>query len=139
MIKRLCTLLVLVAVGGALVAGLRKQQQQLIRRTSSSSSAPAGTATSASSTASAGGSTGGGSVASNPAVQAAVAQCKASINAASTLSADAKTKLDGLCDEAAKGDPASLKKASAEVCQEIVKETVPSSAQDAALAACPKP
>lgn len=138
MIKRLCTLVVLVAVGGALVAGCGSSSSSSAA-TSSSSSAPAGTATSASSTASAGSSTGGGSVASNPAVQAAVAQCKASINAASTLSADAKTKLDGLCDEAAKGDPASLKKASAEVCQEIVKETVPSSAQQAALASCPKP
>ncbi len=139
MIKRLCTLVVLVAVGGALVAGCGSSSSSSSAATSSSSSAPAGTATSASSTASAGGSSGGSSVADNPAVKAAVAQCKASINAASTLSADAKTKLDGLCDEAAKGDPASLKKASAEVCQEIVKETVPSSAQDAALAACPKP
>ena len=134
MIKRLCTLAVLATVGGALVAGCggsSSSSSAPAATTNSSSAAP--TATSSSSASSS------GSVANNPEVQAAVAQCKASINSASTLSADSKTKLDGLCDEAAKGDPASLKKATAAVCQQVVKDSVPQSAQDAALAACPKP
>ena len=135
MVKKLSTMLVLAVVGGALLAGCGSSSS------SSSSSAPAATSSTASSSTAAASSSasGGSSIANNPAVQAAVAQCKASINAAPTLSASAKTKLDGLCDEAAKGDPASLKKASAQVCVEIVKDTVPSSAQQAALAACPKP
>ena len=65
-------------------------------------------------------------------------ECKSSINAAPTLSASAKTKLATICDEAAKGDPASLKKAEAKVCVELVKDTVPASAQTQALASCPK-
>lgn len=44
-----------------------------------------------------------------------------------------------LCDKAAQGDPTSLRKATAQVCMQIVKETVPSASQSAALAACPKP
>jgi hypothetical protein len=67
-----------------------------------------------------------------------VARCKSSINAAPTLSASAKAKLATICDEAAKGDPASLKKAEAKVCVELVKDTVPASAQTQALASCPK-
>ena len=136
MIKRLCTLVVLASVGSALVAGCGgSSSNSSSAATSSAAPAPAATTTAAASSAGVGGS----SVASNPAVQAAVAQCKASINSAATLSADAKAKLDGLCDEAAKGDPASLRKATAQVCQEVVKESLPSSAQQAALAACPKP
>jgi hypothetical protein len=77
-------------------------------------------------------------VANNPAVKAAVAQCKSSINAAPTLSGSAKSKLSAICDEAAKGDPASLKKAEAKVCAELVKDTVPAAAQTQALASCPK-
>jgi len=50
-----------------------------------------------------------------------------------------KTKLKSLCDEAAKGNPAALRAATARVCEEIVKETLPASTQAAALAACPKP
>ncbi|HUO73858.1 MAG TPA: hypothetical protein VMU39_24005 [Solirubrobacteraceae bacterium] len=135
MIKRLCTLVVLASVGSALVAGCGgSSSNSSSAATSSAAPAPAATTTAASSAG-----VGGSSVASNPAVQAAVAQCKASINSAATLSADAKAKLDGLCDEAAKGDPASLRKATAQVCQEVVKESLPSSAQQAALAACPKP
>jgi maltose-binding protein MalE len=102
---------------------------------SSSSSAPStSTAASSSTTAS---SSGGGSVASNPAVQQAVAQCKASINAVPTLTADVKAKLTKLCDSAATGDPTAIKKASAQVCQEIAK-SLPAQAQQAALASCPK-
>lgn len=134
MIKRLCSAVAIAAVGGALVAGCGSS--------SSSSSSSSSTAAPASATSSQAGSTStgssGGSTGSS-AVAAAVAQCKASIASASSLSSDAKTKLEGLCDEAAKGDPASLKKATAAVCQQIVKDTVPSSAQAAALAACPKP
>jgi len=68
-----------------------------------------------------------------------VARCKASIAAAPTLSADAKSKLAGLCDQLGSGNPAQIKKTEASVCQEIVKSTVPASDQQAALASCPKP
>jgi hypothetical protein len=105
---------------------------------SSSSSAPStSTATSTSTSAAASSGSAGGSVASNPAVQQAVAQCKASINAVPTLSADVKAKLTKLCDSAASGDPAAIKQASSQVCQEIAK-SLPAQAQAVALASCPK-
>jgi hypothetical protein len=139
--NRLCLLVVIVAAAGALMTGCGGSSS------SSSSSAPASTGGSstsgtsaATSTASSGGSstTTGSGVANNPTVKAAVAQCKQSIAAAPTLSGDAKTKLQALCEKAAQGDPASLRKATAQVCEQIVKETVPASAQTAALASCPK-
>jgi len=78
-------------------------------------------------------------VSPSPAIAADVAQCKSAISAAPNLPADVKTKLKSLCDEAAKGNPAALRAATARVCEEIVKETLPASTQAAALAACPKP
>jgi hypothetical protein len=130
MIKRLCSLVAIAAVGGAFVAGCGGSS-------SSSSSSPSSSATPAAATSTSGGST-TVDLSKNPNVAAAVAQCKASIGASATLSADAKTKLQSLCDEAAKGDSASLKKATAQVCQQIVKDTVPAGAQAQALATCPK-
>jgi hypothetical protein len=49
-----------------------------------------------------------------------------------------KSQLTTACDKAANGDAAGVQKVTAQVCQEIVKSTVPSSAQSQALAACPK-
>jgi len=46
--------------------------------------------------------------------------------------------LTTLCDKAASGDEASVLKAAAQVCQEIVKQSVPQSVQQQALASCPK-
>jgi hypothetical protein len=71
-------------------------------------------------------------------VAAAVASCKQSINAAPTLTASEKTKLLDLCNKAANGDATGVRKAAAQVCQEIIKSTVPASAQAGALASCPK-
>ena len=100
--------------------------------TSSTSSSSGGSSSSGSSSSSS----------SNPAVVQAVAACKASINSATTLPASDKTKLTGLCDKAANGDVAGVKKIAAEVCKDIVNADVPSSAgasiKDQALAACKK-
>jgi hypothetical protein len=134
---KLCSLVAVVAVGGALMTGCGSS--------SSSSSAPASSsgssssaAPAASSSASTTSASAGSGLASNPTVVAAVARCKASINSAPTLSASAKSSLATICDEAAKGDPASLKKAEAKVCVQLVKDTVPAAAQTQALASCPK-
>jgi hypothetical protein len=68
----------------------------------------------------------------------AVALCKSSIGAAATLSADLKTKLQSLCDQA--GHPgANVKQIEYQVCTEIIKGTLPTASQAAALASCPKP
>jgi hypothetical protein len=132
---RLCTLCVVALSGGALLAGCGGSSN-----TSSSSSAPASAPATPTTPSSTGGGTGAAaaSIASNPAVQQAVAACKQSINASPTLSAGVKSKLVGVCDQAATGNPTAIRKATSQVCQEVVKSSVPSSAQAAALATCPK-
>jgi len=132
MIKRLCSLVAIAAVGGALVAGCGSSSSS-----SSSAATPAASPSSPAASTSTGSSGGAAAVPAN--LAAAVAQCKASIGAAPSLSADAKTKLESLCDQAASGKAVDIKKTTAEVCVEIVKDSVPASAQAAALAACPKP
>jgi hypothetical protein len=75
-------------------------------------------------------------VASSPAIQAAVAACKNSISQAATLDATDKSKLSGLCDKAAHGDVSGVKKVAEQVCNDVVKKTVPSAGQAQAAAAC---
>src|SRR5258706_15038650 len=110
---RLGTLCVVALGGGALLAGCGSS--------SSTSSAPATPPTPSST--SGGASAAAGSVASNPAVQQAVAACKQSINASPTLSAGVKSKLVGVCDQAATGNPTAIRKATSQVCQEVVKSS----------------
>ena len=132
MIKNLSALLAVAAIVGGCGSS----------SSSSSSSAPpaSSSTTTAASTASASTSTptGGSAIANNPAVKAAVAACKQRIDAAPNISADAKAKLTSLCDKAASGDEASVLKAAAQVCQELVEQSVPQAAQQQALASCPK-
>jgi hypothetical protein len=70
-------------------------------------------------------------------VQAAVAACKTTIQAAPTLPASVKTKVEGVCNKAASGDLEGARKAAKEVCVEVINASpVPSSAKEQALAAC---
>ncbi|MBA3808512.1 MAG: hypothetical protein H0X28_09000 [Solirubrobacterales bacterium] len=71
-------------------------------------------------------------------IAAAVATCKSQIEAQSTLPAGAKSKLEAVCEKAAKGDTAAVKVAAREVCEEVIKNSpVPAgAAQEQALAAC---
>jgi hypothetical protein len=149
MIKTLATL----AVAAAFIAGCGSSSSSssspaASSATSSSSETPSSssssaTATSETPTSSAAASTstspsGGAGLSNNPTIQAAVSACKQRIAAAPTLSSDAKTKLSNLCDQAASGNEAAVLKAAAQVCQEIVKQSLPTGAQQQALASCPK-
>ncbi len=137
MIKKLSVLLAVAAVIGGCGSSSSSSSSAPTASSSATAASTTNTATSsaaASSTAPSGGS----AIANNPAVKAAVAACKQRINAAPNLSADAKSKLTTLCDKAASGDEASVLKAAAQVCQEIVKQSIPQAAQQQALAACPK-
>jgi hypothetical protein len=135
MTKRLCGLMAVAAVSAAFVTGCGGSSSST---TSAAPAAATSTPAATSSTATASSATSSGGLASNPTIQAAVARCKQSIAAAPTLSTDAKAKLTTLCDKAASGDEASVLKAAKQVCVEIVKQSVPQSAQQAALAACQK-
>jgi len=108
----------------ALIAGCGSSSSS----TTTSTTAPAATATSSTS----------GTAVPPANVAAAVAQCKQEIQAQPTLSSTAKTKLEGVCEEAAKGNGEAVKKAAREVCEEVIKSSpVPAgAAQEQALAAC---
>ena len=134
---RLCVLASVFVAAGTVIAGCGSSSSS-----SAQSAAPAAASTSSSSSStSANAATGSAaaSVAGSPEIKAAVAACKQSIASAPTLSSDEKVKLAALCDKAGSGDLAGLQKATAQVCQEIVKESVPQAAQAAASASCPKP
>ncbi len=126
MTYRLRSLFAIAAVGGALLAGCGSSSSS---SSTTSSAPPANTST---------GSSGGAAVANNPAVKAAVAQCKTAINSAPQLSAASKTKLDALCDKAATGKLTDLKQVTSQVCQQVIKDSLPAAQQQAALASCPK-
>lgn len=87
-----------------------------------------------------GGSSSGGSsgaAASDPAVKAAVENCKSSLSAVPNIKPDTKTKLEKICEDAANGDAEAVKKATKDVCEAIVVDTVPDGpAQDQAKEAC---
>ncbi len=136
MVARLALLFVVAVVSGAFVAGCGSSSSS--SSTSSSSAAAAAPAAAATSSAAAPAS-GGGTASANPAIAQAVAACKSSVEAVPTLSASVKSKLVSICDKAANGDETGAKQAAYQVCQEIVKSTVPAAAQQTALSACPKP
>ncbi len=68
----------------------------------------------------------------------AIELCKKTIQSQTTLPASSKSKLEAVCDKAAKGDSTAVKKAAQEVCEEVVNTSpIPSgSAKEQALAAC---
>ena len=75
----------------------------------------------------------------NPAVAAQVAQCEATISAEPTLTSTVKHKLEGLCVEAGSGNKATVERAAAAVCAQVVAAAVAPSKRAQAIAACPKP
>jgi hypothetical protein len=136
MASRLFSVVSILAVSGALVAGCGSSSSSSSAASSTTtSSAPAATTTSSAGSSS---SSTSASTSASPVVQQAVATCKTEINAQPTLSSSLKTKLLGICDQIASGNVASAKKIAAQVCQEVVKAAVPQAAQTQALAACPK-
>ena len=78
-----------------------------------------------------------GNAQADEAVQAAVESCKSSVNAVPNLKDDTKADLEKICEDAANGDAESVQKATKEVCEKIVEDTVPAgAAQDQAKQAC---
>jgi len=70
-------------------------------------------------------------------VAAAVAECKAIAQKATTLSASLKSKVEGICNKAASGNLAGARAAAKEVCVEVINASpVPAAEKAQALAAC---
>jgi hypothetical protein len=75
--------------------------------------------------------------ASSAAAAQAVETCKREIQAATTLPASSKSKLEAVCARAAEGSTTAVKKAVREVCEEAInKAPLPAAAKEPALAAC---
>ena len=67
----------------------------------------------------------------------AVAQCEQSIQSAPQLSKKVRSELEDVCKDAAAGDQQAVRKATKQVCETIVEESVPSGpARQQAKAAC---
>jgi hypothetical protein len=69
----------------------------------------------------------------------AVTSCKSSVAATPSLKAADRSKLAAICDQMSSGDTSAVQSATAQVCQQIIKDSVPAASQAQALAACPKP
>ena len=136
MIRRRSSWLIGLFLCAALIAGCGSSSST----TSSQSSTPATTSSTPAAAATTSSTTTSTPSTAVPAgdVAAAVAACKSQIEAQSTLPAGAKSKLEAVCEKAAKGDTAAVKVAAREVCEEVIKNSaVPAgAAQEQALAAC---
>jgi hypothetical protein len=128
--RTLFTWLSIPLAAGILLAGCGSSSSS-----STSGSTPSTTATAnstSSSTASTTGST------TSPATAAAVESCRRGAKAIPTLSSSTRVKIETICDKAASGDPAAVRTAAREVCEEIVKASpLPEgSAKQHAIAGC---
>jgi len=80
---------------------------------------------------------GGGAPPGTPATgKQAVAQCEQSIQTAPQLSKRVKRDLESICRKAASGDEKAVRKATQEVCETIIDETVPGPGRSQAKASC---
>jgi hypothetical protein len=139
MVRRSSTWLVVALLGGILLAGCGGGSSQ-------STAAPPPTSSSAatSSTPKTGSTPNTGSTPkTSPALTAERAQfavntCKHAIATQLSLTTSAKTKLEAICNQAAKGDIASIRKAAQEVCVEVIKASggASSPAAQQAIATC---
>jgi hypothetical protein len=120
--QRLSIGLIIVIVGGALVAGCGSSASNSKSSSQSSSS---------------GGATGAGATQS-PTVLRAIAACKQDARRQPALSASAKARLEGICAKAVNGGPKAVREAIRDVCVATV-EASPAPAGETkqhALAAC---
>lgn len=137
---RVSSQIVVLLSATALLAGCGGSSSSANSSVSASSPAASSSTTSSSTATTVSGttSTSGSTAASSPAIAGAVKACKATVESQQSISSTVKTQLDHICDEAGAGNQAAVKKATHDVCVEIVKESVPASARQAAEASCPK-
>jgi Spy/CpxP family protein refolding chaperone len=133
MVRRSSTCLVVALLGGILLAGCGGGSSQ-----STAAPPPTGSTAATSSTPKT-----GSTPKSSPALTAergqfAVNTCKRTIATQLSLTTSAKTKLEAICNQARKGDIASIRKAAQEVCVEVIKASggASSPAAQQAIAAC---
>jgi hypothetical protein len=131
--RTLFTWLSIPLAAGVLLAGCGSSSSS---STSGSTSSTAAGSTTPSTTGSTTPSTTGSTT--SPATAAAVESCRRGAKAIPTLSSSTRVKIETICDKAASGDPAAVRTAAREVCEEIVKASpLPEgSAKQHAIAGC---
>jgi hypothetical protein len=129
--QRPVTWLIVALMGAALLAGCGGGSSSTA---SSQSTSTPSAATPAPATTSPTPTTGAGGLS----VQQAVASCRSVVKRATTLPANLKAKVEGICNKAANGDVAGARAAAKEVCLEVINSyPIPAgAAKDQALAAC---
>jgi hypothetical protein len=134
--RRSMTWLIVVVAGGALLVGCGGGGSSSTA-SSQTSSTPAATSAPAATSSTPTTSTG---AAGSLSVQQAVASCRSVVKRATTLPANLKAKVEGICNKAANGDVAGAQAAAKEVCVEVINSyPIPSGpAKEQALAACKK-
>jgi hypothetical protein len=115
MVSRLSTWMAVALAGGVLAAGCGSSTS------TSSTSTTQSTTTVAASTV-AGGSTAPATV-DSAAIQQAVAACKHGVQAATSISASTKAKIENICNKASNGDLSAAREAARELCVEIVNSS----------------
>jgi hypothetical protein len=139
MASRLFSVVAILAVGGALVAGCGSSNSSSSTAASSTSSAsPPATSTAAASTSTSSSSSGGGGA--NSAVAAAAKQgCDSAVSNNPALDSSKRSQLSADCqkvaDAAATGDKSKFKAAYGSFCNDLAS-AVPAAAQAAAKSAC---
>jgi hypothetical protein len=125
--RTLFTWLSIPLAAGVLLAGCGSSSSS-----STSGSTPSTSTATGSTTLSTTGST------TTPATAAAVESCRRGAKAIPTLSTSTRVKIEAICDKAASGNPAAVRTAAREVCEEIVKASpLPEgSAKQHAVAGC---
>jgi hypothetical protein len=140
MSQKLCALPTVVLAGAALLAGCGGSSKTSSTASSSSTTVPASTSSPAPSSTQAAGATstsGSSGAAGLAGAQEAAALCKSVLERATTLPANVKAKVEGICKQAESGNLAAAQAAAKGVCTEVIDATVPSGpAREQALAAC---
>ncbi|HWX51807.1 MAG TPA: hypothetical protein VNY34_00860 [Solirubrobacteraceae bacterium] len=143
MIRRPASLLAVLVLGGALLAGCGGGSSTTTTTTTTgSTSTPAAPATGSTPQATTPGSTPQTTTGAKPLAGAsqAIEACKHQIQSTRNLSASVRSKLESVCVKAASGDTAAVKQAGREVCEEVINTSrLPAGAsKNKALAACRK-
>jgi len=132
MIRKSCLLLCVLSLTAFTAAGCGDDKKD---SSSNSTSTPAVTTDSGSTDSGSGDATGS----TDAAVQAAIDQCKSSIDSNPAVKADIKPDLMKICEKAASGDAQAAKDAAKEVCLKIVESSgLPDAALSTAKSACDK-
>ena len=137
MAKRLTLLLAALALLGVVVAGCGDDDSGSSNATDGAAEAMTEPGTDEEEMTGTGAEDGGGAAAPKG-LEEAVERCKQAAKQSQQLSADTRANLERICEKAGSGDEAAARDAGREICEQIVRDSVPEGAPglEEGLAAC---